>query len=264
MHTVSSPSMATTEGMDWKWEHGKMEEVWKPQSLPLNPHQILTWEKNKPVLGQVTDSWGLVITIAEHSLSWPTQTFPSFHNVQLRSVSQSCLLTTPSTAAHQVSLFITNSRSLLKLMSIELVMPSSHLLSPSPPTFKLSQHQGLFQWVSSSHQVAKVLEVQLQHQSFWWIFRTDFLQEGLVGSPCSPRDSQESSPTPQLQKHQFFDIQLSLYNPTLMTTGKTIALTRRTCVNKVMSLLFKVSHCFHCFPLYLHEVMGPDAMILVF
>ena len=65
--------------------------------------------------------------------------------------------------------------SLLKLMSIELVMPSNHLIlsSPSPPTFNLSQHQGLFRWVSSSHQVAKVLE--LQHQSFQWIFRPDFL-----------------------------------------------------------------------------------------
>ena len=49
------------------------------------------------------------------------------------------------------------------------------LLLPSPPTFNLSRHQGLFQWVRSSHQVAKVLEFQLQHQSFQWIFMTDFL-----------------------------------------------------------------------------------------
>ena len=47
--------------------------------------------------------------------------------------------------------------------------------SPSPPALNLSQHQGLFQWVSSSYQVVKVLELQLQHQSFQWIFRTDFL-----------------------------------------------------------------------------------------
>ena len=53
--------------------------------------------------------------------------------------------------------------------------PSHPLSSPSPPAFNLLQHQGLFQWVSSSHQVAKVLEFQLQHQSFQWIFRTDFL-----------------------------------------------------------------------------------------
>ena len=53
---------------------------------------------------------------------------------------------------------------------------SSHpLSSPSPPALNLSQDQGLFQWVSSSHQLAKVLELQLQHQSFLWIFRIDFL-----------------------------------------------------------------------------------------
>ena len=53
--------------------------------------------------------------------------------------------------------------------------PSHPLLSTSPPAFNLSQHHGLFKWVSSSHQLAKVLEFQLQHQSFQWIFRTDFL-----------------------------------------------------------------------------------------
>ena len=72
----------------------------------------------------------------------------------------------------------------------------SHPLSSLSLAFSLSQHQGLFHWVSSLHQVAKVLELQLQHQSFQWTFRTDFLQDGLVWSPCSPRDSQESSPTP--------------------------------------------------------------------
>ena len=50
------------------------------------------------------------------------------------------------------------------------IQPSHPLLSPSPPAFNLSQHQGLFKWVSSSHQVAKVLEIQLQHQPFQWIF----------------------------------------------------------------------------------------------
>ena len=63
------------------------------------------------------------------------------------------------------------------LMSIESVMPSNHLIlsSPSPPTFNLSQHQGLFKWVSCSHQVDKVLEFHLQHQSFQWTPRPDFL-----------------------------------------------------------------------------------------
>ena len=55
------------------------------------------------------------------------------------------------------------------------IQPSHPLSSPSPPAFYLCQYQGLFQWAGSSHQVAKVLELQLQHLSFQWIFRTDFL-----------------------------------------------------------------------------------------
>ena len=161
----------------------------------------------------------------------------------VQSLSRVWLFVNPWTAACQASLLITNSQSLLKLMSIESVMPSNHLilchlllllpsifpsissvqfssvaqscptlwdpmdcstpglpvchqlpeftqthvhwvgdaiqpshplLSPSP-AFNLSQHQGIFQWVSSSYQVAKVLEFQLQHQSFQWIFRIGFL-----------------------------------------------------------------------------------------
>ena len=98
----------------------------------------------------------------------------------------------------------------------DAIQPSHPLLSPSPPVLNLSQHQGLFQWVSSSHQVAKLLELQLQHQFFQWIFRTDFLQDGLVGSLKSswdlrspPGDSQVFS-TATVQKHQLFGIQFSL------------------------------------------------------
>ena len=90
----------------------------------------------------------------------------------------------------------------------------SHLLSSPSPVFNLSQHQGIFKWVSSSHQVAKVLEFQLQHQSFQWIFRTDFLYNGLVGSPHSPRDSQESSPKPQFKSINSSVLSF-LYSPTL-------------------------------------------------
>ena len=57
----------------------------------------------------------------------------------------------------------------------DAIQPSYPLLSPLPPTFNLSQHQGLFQWVGSSQQMAKVLQLRFQHQSFQWIFRTDFL-----------------------------------------------------------------------------------------
>ena len=93
----------------------------------------------------------------------------------VHSLSRVRLFATPWITARQASLSITNSRSSLKLTSIESVMPSNYLIlchpllllpSPSPPTLNLSQHQNLFKWASSSHEVAKVLEFQLQHQSF--------------------------------------------------------------------------------------------------
>jgi len=77
-----------------------------------------------------------------------------------------------------------------------------------------SQHQNLFQWVNSSHEVAKVLEFQLQHHSFQRNPRADLLQDGLVGSPCSPKDSQESSPTPQFKSINSSALSL-LHSPTL-------------------------------------------------
>ena len=103
--------------------------------------------------------------------------FPSVQFSSLQSLSRVRLFATPWTAVRQASLSINNSWSLPKLTFIESVMPSSHLILsfPSPPTPNPSQHQGLFQWVSSSHQVAKVLEFQLQHQSFQWTPRTGLL-----------------------------------------------------------------------------------------
>ena len=105
-------------------------------------------------------------------------------------------------------------------------------LSPCPHAFNLSQHQSIFQWDSSLHQVAEVfefqlqsntlltellwlaIEFQLQHQSFQWIFRTDFLYDGLGGSPCSRRDSQESYPTPQFKSIDSSALSC-FYSPTL-------------------------------------------------
>ena len=123
----------------------------------------------KPVSLMSSELAGRFFTI---SATWEA---PFSHFSSVQSLSRVRLFVTPWTAARQASLSITNSQSLFKLMSIESVMPSKHLilLSPYAPTFNLSQHQGLFKWVSSSHQVAKVLE--LQHQSLQWIFRTDFL-----------------------------------------------------------------------------------------
>ena len=89
--------------------------------------------------------------------------------------------------------------------------------------------------------MAKVLEFQLQHHSFQRNPRADLLQNGLVGSPGSPRDSQESSPTPQFKSISSSALSF-LHSPTLTSlhTGKTIALTRRTVVGKVMSLLLNM------------------------
>ena len=123
------------------------------------------------------------------------------------------------------------------------IQPSHPQLSPSPPAFNLSQHQGLSQWAGSSHQVAKVLEYQLQHQSFQWIFWTDFLQDWLVGSPWSSFIVLLIvCVSTTVQKHQCFSAQLPFFIVQLshpyMTIGKTIALTIWTFVGKVMSLLF--------------------------
>ena len=95
----------------------------------------------------------------------------------------------------------------------DAIQPSHPLLSPSPPAPNPSQHQSLFQF-NSSHEEAKVLEFQLQHHSFQRNPRADLLQNGLLGSPFSSRDSQESSPTPQFKSISSLVLSF-LYGPTL-------------------------------------------------
>ena len=75
----------------------------------------------------------------------------------------------------------------------------SRPLTPSSSVLSLSQYQGLFQQVGCSYQVTIILELQLQHQSFQWVFRVDFLYGWLIWSPCCLRDSQESSLAPQFE-----------------------------------------------------------------
>ena len=153
------------------------------------------------------------------------------------------LFAIPWIAAHQAFLSITNSRSLPKLMFIESVMTSNHLILYHPlllppsifPRIRVFSNELVphIKW-------PKLLGFQPQHQFLQWIFRTYFLLDGLVGAPCCPRDSQESSPTPQFKSINSsalsFIVQLS--HP-YMTTGKTIALTRQTFLGKVMSLFLK-------------------------
>ena len=116
----------------------------------------------------------------------------------------------------------------------DAIQPSHPLLSPYPSALNLSQHQDLFKWVSSSHQVTKVLEFQLHHQPFQWTPRTDLLAvQGTLTSLLQHHSSKASI----LWCSTFFIVYLS--HP-YVTTGKTIALTRRTFVDKVMSLLFNM------------------------
>ena len=214
------------------------------------------------------------------------------------------LFATPWTAAHQASLSITSSWNLLKLMSIKVVMPSNHLvlchtflLPPSiPPSIRVFSSESVLciRWpkywsfsfiISPSNVYSGLIS-----------FRMDWLDILAIQGTLKSLLQYHSSKASILQYSAFFIIQLS--HP-YMTTRKAIALTICTFVGKVMSLLSKmlsrlviaflprskhllisrlqspfevilepqkneVCHCFHCFPIYCHEVMAPDAKILIF
>ena len=160
------------------------------------------------------------------------------YSVQFSSVAQSCpTLCNPMNHStqglpvhHQFSEFTQTHVHWVR----DAIQPSHPQSSPSPPVPNPSQHQGVFQWVNSSHEVAKVLEFQLQHESFQWIPRADLLAvQGTLKSLLQHHSSKASI----LRCSAFFPVQLS--HP-YMTTGKTIALTRQTFVGKVMSLLLNM------------------------
>ena len=177
----------------------------------------------------------------------------------------------------------------------DAIRPSRPLLPSSPLASNLSWHQGLFQWVGSLHQLATVLELQLQHQSFneysgLISFRIDWFDLLAVQDSLKSLFQYHSVKACILQYSAFFMIHLL---PTYMTTGKTIDLTVWTFVSKVMALLFNMFRLLIAFhprskcllisytvilepqkrksipvstfsPSICHEVIGPDAMILVF
>ena len=125
----------------------------------------------------------------------------------------------------------------------DATQPSHPLLSPSPPALNLSHHQGLFQWVNSSHDVAKVLEFQLHNHSpsteysGLISFRMDWLDVLVVQGTLKSLLQLHSSKASILQCSAFFTVQLS---HSYMTTGNNTALTRQTFVGKVMSLFFNM------------------------
>ena len=220
-------------------------------------------------------------------------------SVQLLSCVQ--LFATPWTAGHQASLSIPNSWGFLRFTSIKSVKPSNHLILCHPlllfPGIRVFSSESVLhirwpKYWSFSFSISTSKE-------YWGLisFRIDWLNLLAVQETLKSLFQHRSSKAPILWWWAFFIVQLS--HP-YMTTGKNIALTRWTFVSKVMSLLFnmlsslviaflqrgkcfffnfmaavticsdfgapqnKVHHCFHCFPIYCHEVMGPDAMIIVF
>ena len=143
-----------------------LSHIWKSSKVGKQGFSYLKMPKTKAVFCFLFSvSWmlalhlGLVTLLSQEAplgRQSVSQSVQSFSRVRL--------FATSWIAAGQVSLSITNSRSSLKLTSIESVMPSSHLIlcrPPSPPAPNPSQHQSLFQWVNSLHEVAKVLEFQL-------------------------------------------------------------------------------------------------------
>ena len=228
----------------------------------------------------------------------------NFSSVQ--SLSHVQLFVTPLTAETQASLSITNSWSLLKLMSIESVMPSSHLILCHPllllssifPSIRVFSNESVFcirqpkYWSFSSSIRPSNEYPELISSRIYWL---DLLA---VQRTLKSLLQHHSSKASILQHSAFFIVQLS--HP-YTTTGKTIALTRWTFADKVMSLLSNrlstlvitflprskclliswlqspsavilepppqkkiVCDCLHCFPSICHEVMGPDTVILVF
>ena len=219
------------------------------------------------------------------------QTGPFQLNQSVQSLSPVQLFVTPWTAAHQASLSFTNSWRLLKLVSIKSVMPSNHLILCHPllllpsifPSIKVVPNESvlLIRW--PKYRSFSLSICPSKEHSGLISFRMDWLDHLVVQGTLKSLLQHHSSKASYLWCSAFFIVQLS--HP-YMTTGKTIALTRWTIVNQVMSLLFnmlsrfviaflpkskhlliswqqspsavildspknRVCHCFHCFPIYL-------------
>ena len=167
-YTDETPILWPSDGKNWLiWKHPDAGKDWRQEEKGMTEDGMVGWHHwlNGHELEQALgvgdgqkslvcySPWGCKESDMTERLNWTELTpYPSQPSLQHPESTQ--------THVHRVN---------------DAIQPSHPLSSPSPPALSLSQHQGLFQWVSSSHQVAKVLEFQLQHQSFQWIFKTDFL-----------------------------------------------------------------------------------------
>ena len=179
LDVVAVPPLHTCDKTAWNWIHThthtstcKTVEIWIRSIVHINVHflvMILYYKLCKMLPWGEAEWWVYGLSVI----------FPMSTSVQFSSVAQLCLTlcnptdcSTPGFPVHQQLPELAQAQ--VHRVS-DAIQPSHPLSSPSPPAFNLSQHQGLFKWVSSAHQVPKVLEFQLQHQSFQWIFRTHFL-----------------------------------------------------------------------------------------
>ena len=179
-----------------------------PFPLPFGNQKFVSYICDSVLLLFFKGVWNLFIIPWHHKIN----------SIQFSSVAQTCPtlcdpmnLSTPGLPVHHQLPELTQTH--VNQVG-DAIQPSHPLPSPSPPAPNPSQQQGLFQWVNSLHEVAKVLEFQLQHQSFQWTPRTDLLWDRLVGSLCSPRNSQGSSPTPWFKSINFLVLSF-LHSPTL-------------------------------------------------
>ena len=199
---IKNSRVALGQSKNYLWQHYSWHQYWfaikyyckfQPKEKSIEPNlDTQKTPKKKKSLKQTNEENAQRYEIKGQGkqLTFPCDQFGSKHKIsltyiprvnlhQFRLAAQSCPAvwdpmdrSTPGLPVHHQLPEFTQTQ--VHWVS-DAIQPSHPLSAPSPPAFNLSQHQGLFKWVSSSHQVAKVLEFQLQHQSFQWIFRTDFL-----------------------------------------------------------------------------------------
>ena len=157
----------------WRWAYRRWNTIGPcvaSETLALNigkNHWIIWWTAGRSLFWKTRQNKASTM-VEKYCNKWEA--------LQFSSVAQSCLtLCDPmdcSTPGFPVYHQLPELTQIHVHWVADAIQPFHPLLSPSPPAFNLFQHQGLFQWVSSLYQVAKLLEFQLQHQSFQWIFRT--------------------------------------------------------------------------------------------